>query len=94
MVVRQRDNTAAMRHTEATIVQLGEIYQQFSFLVKEQGEMVTRIDTNLEDAGLNVDFAHTELVEFLRQLSTRRAFMLKVFATLLVVFCLFVLFKR
>uniref|UniRef100_A0A5K3FST4 t-SNARE coiled-coil homology domain-containing protein n=1 Tax=Mesocestoides corti TaxID=53468 RepID=A0A5K3FST4_MESCO len=94
MVVRQRDNSAALRHTEATIVQLGEIYQQFSFLVKEQGDLVARIDSNLEDANLNVSFAHDQLAEFLRYVSSRRAFMLKFFAVLMAIFCLFAIFKR
>nr|VZI47467.1 unnamed protein product [Spirometra erinaceieuropaei] len=91
-VIRQRDR--ALRNTEQTIVQLGEIYQQFSFLVKEQGELVTRIDTHLEDAGLNVDLAHNHLVEFMRRISSRRAFMLKLFATLIVVFCIFAFLLR
>ncbi|BHF67433.1 vesicle docking [Sparganum proliferum] len=91
-VIRQRDR--ALRNTEQTIVQLGEIYQQFSFLVKEQGEMVTRIDTHLEDAGLNVDLAHNHLVEFMRRISSRRAFMLKLFATLIIVFCIFAFLLR
>ncbi|VDK86021.1 unnamed protein product [Dibothriocephalus latus] len=91
-VLRQRDR--ALHNTEQTIVQLGEIYQQFSFLVKEQGEMVTRIDTLLEDAGLNVDLAHNHLVEFMRRISSRRAFMLKLFATLIIVFCIFAFLLR
>lgn len=94
MVVRQRDNAAAIRSTEATIVQLGEIYQQFSYLVKEQGDMVTRIDTNLDDGGLNVEYAHSQLVDFLRHLSSRRGFMLKFFVVLLLIFGLLVLIKR
>ncbi|VDP85038.1 unnamed protein product, partial [Echinostoma caproni] len=50
--VRQRD--AAMRRVESTIVQLGEIYQQFSSLVREQGDLVTRIDSQTEEAELNM----------------------------------------
>uniref|UniRef100_A0A0X3P0T1 t-SNARE coiled-coil homology domain-containing protein n=1 Tax=Schistocephalus solidus TaxID=70667 RepID=A0A0X3P0T1_SCHSO len=91
-VIRQRDR--ALNKTEQTIVQLGEIYQQFSFLVKEQGELVTRIDTHLEDAGLNVDLAHNHLVDFMRRISSRRAFMLKLFATLIIVFCIFAFLLR
>ncbi|KAM3172746.1 hypothetical protein ACTXT7_013908 [Hymenolepis weldensis] len=98
MVVRQREapsaNATAIRRTEATIVQLGQIYEQFAFLVREQADVVMRIDGNVEDAAANVDFAHGSLVEFLRNISNRRAFMFKFFAILLAVFCLFAIFKR
>lgn len=99
MVVRQREATsttsaAAIRHTEATIVQLGQIYEQFAFLVREQADVVMRIDGHVEDAAINVDLAQGSLVEFLRHISERRAFMLKFFAVLLAIFCLFALFKR
>lgn len=97
MVVRQREAPSAsastIRHTEATIVQLGQIYEQFAYLVREQAEVVTRIDGNVEDAAANVDFAHGSLVEFLRHVSGRRAFMFKFFAILLTIFCLFAIFK-
>ena len=95
MVVRQREATSSsIRHTEATILQLGQIYEQFAYLVREQADVVMRIDGHVEDAMTNVDFAHGSLVEFLRHISKRRAFMLKFFAVLLFVFCLFALFKR
>ncbi|VDO00443.1 unnamed protein product [Rodentolepis nana] len=98
MVVRQREaqseNATSIRQTEATIVQLGQIYEQFAFLVREQADVVMRIDGNVEDAAANVDFAHVSLVEFLRHISGRRAFMLKFFAVLLAIFVLFAIFKR
>nr|CDS22111.1 syntaxin 5 [Echinococcus granulosus] len=99
MVVRQREATsatsaAAIRHTEATIVQLGQIYEQFAFLVREQADVVMRIDGHVEDAAANVDLAHGSLVEFLQHVSERRAFILKFFTVLLAIFCLFALFKR
>ncbi|KAL5105467.1 Syntaxin-5 [Taenia crassiceps] len=99
MVVRQREATsttsaAAIRHTEATIVQLGQIYEQFAFLVREQADVVMRIDGHVEDAAANVDLAHGSLVEFLRHVSERRAFMIKFFSVLLAIFCLFALFRR
>ncbi|VDM27988.1 unnamed protein product [Hydatigera taeniaeformis] len=97
MVVRQREaSTSAMaiRHTEATIVQLGQIYEQFAFLVREQADVVMRIDGHVDDAVTNVDLAHGNLIQFLRHVSERRAFMLKFFAVLLAIFCLFTLFRR
>ncbi|CAL8101205.1 unnamed protein product [Calicophoron daubneyi] len=85
--VRQRD--ASMKHVESTIVQLGEIYQQFSSLVMEQAEVVTRIDSNVEDTELNIGSAHEHLLAFLRSASARRSFMLKVFGVILICFIIF-----
>ncbi|KAA0201164.1 tRNA (guanine(46)-N(7))-methyltransferase [Fasciolopsis buskii] len=85
--VRQRD--AAMKRVESTIVQLGEIYQQFSSLVREQGDLVTRIDSQTEEADLNIGAAHEQLIAYFRSISTRRAFMVKVFIAILLCFVLF-----
>ncbi|THD22487.1 tRNA (guanine(46)-N(7))-methyltransferase [Fasciola hepatica] len=85
--VRQRD--AAMKRVESTIVQLGEIYQQFSTLVREQGDLVTRIDSQTEEADLNIGAAHEQLIAYLRSVSTRRAFIIKVFVAILLCFIVF-----
>ncbi|GAA35142.2 tRNA (guanine-N7-)-methyltransferase [Clonorchis sinensis] len=73
--VRQRD--ANLKRVESTIIQLGEIYQQFSTLVQEQGDMVMRIDSNTEETELNIGSAHEHLLVYLRGVTARRAFMVK-----------------
>ncbi|TGZ62933.1 hypothetical protein CRM22_007184 [Opisthorchis felineus] len=90
--VRQRD--ANLKRVESTIIQLGEIYQQFSTLVQEQGDMVMRIDSNTEETELNIGSAHEHLLVYLRGVTARRAFMVKVFVTLLICFFLFAWLRR
>ncbi|KAF6779457.1 hypothetical protein AHF37_01329 [Paragonimus kellicotti] len=85
--IRQRD--ATIKRVESTIVQLGEIYQQFSTLVHEQSDIVTRIDSSTDEAEMNVGSAHEHLLLYFRTISSRRAFMLKVFAVIFICFLLF-----
>ncbi|CAI2353864.1 unnamed protein product [Caenorhabditis sp. 36 PRJEB53466] len=62
-----RSNTMAT--IEGSISELGQIFSQLATLVSEQGEMITRIDSNVEDTALNIDMAHTELTRFLQILA-------------------------
>ncbi|XP_036320725.1 syntaxin-5-like isoform X2 [Rhagoletis pomonella] len=56
---QQRAET--MQNIESTIVELGGIFQQSAHMVKEQEETVERIDTNIQDAELNIEVAHVFL---------------------------------
>ena len=44
-------------------VELGGIFTQLAHMVKEQEEMVQRIDSNVEDTALNVDMGHNEILK-------------------------------
>ncbi|CAH8647702.1 unnamed protein product [Schistosoma intercalatum] len=85
--VRQRD--AAIRRVESTIVQLGEIYQQFSTLVQEQNDLVLRIDSQTDNVEMNISEAHAQLLVFMRRISAQRGLLIKVFITLILCFVVF-----
>lgn len=85
-----RSNTMAT--IEGSISELGQIFSQLASLVSEQGEMITRIDSNVEDTALNIDMAHSELVRYLQNISKNRWLMIQVFGVLMVFFVVFVLF--
>ena len=53
----------AMHTIESTIVELGGIFSQLATMVKEQEEMVARIYDNTEQAVLDVDGGHNELLK-------------------------------
>ena len=53
----------AMHTIESTIVELGGIFTQLAHMVKEQQEMVERIDSNVEDTALNVEMGHNEILK-------------------------------
>ena len=70
VTVTQQDNDSyyasradAMHTIESTIVELGGIFTQLAHMVKEQQEMVERIDSNVEDTALNVDMGHQEILK-------------------------------
>ncbi|CAI2735007.1 unnamed protein product [Schistosoma spindalis] len=85
--VRQRD--AAIRRVESTIVQLGEIYQQFSTLVQEQNDLVLRIDSQTDNVEMNISEAHEQLLVFMRRISAQRGLLIKAFITLILCFVVF-----
>ncbi|KAI9564563.1 hypothetical protein GHT06_008302 [Daphnia sinensis] len=82
----------AVQSIESTIVELGGIFQQLALMVREQEEMVQRIDSNVDDAQLNVEAAHDELLRYFRSVSSNRWLMLKVFGVVLVFILIFAVF--
>ncbi|EFX88848.1 hypothetical protein DAPPUDRAFT_41202 [Daphnia pulex] len=82
----------AVQSIESTIVELGGIFQQLALMVREQEEMVQRIDSNVDDAQLNVEAAHDELLRYFRSVSSNRWLMLKVFGVVLVFVVIFAIF--
>ncbi|CAK9810692.1 Syx5 [Anthophora quadrimaculata] len=81
-----------MQNIESTIVELGGIFQQLAHMVKEQEEMVERIDSNIEDTELNVEAAHAEILKYFQSVTNNRWLMIKIFAVLIFFFIFFVVF--
>lgn len=81
-----------MQNIESTIVELGGIFQQLAHMVKEQEEMVERIDSNIEDTEMNVEAAHTEILKYFQSVTNNRWLMIKIFAVLIFFFIFFVVF--
>lgn len=88
--LHQRAET--MQNIESTIVELGGIFQQLAHMVKEQEEMVERIDTNVADAELNIDAAHAQILKYFQSVTSNRWLMIKIFAVLIFFFIFFVVF--
>ncbi|CAD6999552.1 syntaxin-5 [Ceratitis capitata] len=88
--VQQRAET--MQNIESTIVELGGIFQQLAHMVKEQEETVERIDTNIQDAEMNIEAAHGEILKYFQTVSKNRWLMIKIFAVLIFFFIFFVVF--
>jgi len=81
-----------MQNIETTIVELGGIFQQLAHMVKEQEEMIQRIDANVEDVQTNVEGAHGEILKYFQSVTSNRWLMIKVFGVLIFFFILFVVF--
>jgi syntaxin 5 len=83
----QEIRAETMQNIESTIVELGGIFQQLAHIVKEQDEMVLRIDTNVQETELNVEAGHIEIVKYFQNFTSDRWLMIKIFAVL-IFFCL------
>ncbi|XP_023347194.1 syntaxin-5-like [Eurytemora carolleeae] len=81
-----------MHTIESTIVELGGIFSQLAHMVKEQEEMVQRIDSNVEDTLFNVELGHNEILKYFQSVTSNRWLMVKIFAVLIFFFLLFVVF--
>lgn len=73
----------AVREVESTIVELGQIFNQLATMVSEQGELVERIDANVEDTVVNMDAGQNQLLLYYNSIAGNRALILKVFGVLL-----------
>ncbi|XP_050673971.1 syntaxin-5 [Leptidea sinapis] len=88
--VKQRAET--MHNIESTIVELGGIFQQLAHMVKEQDETIGRIDANIQEAEMNVEAGHREIMKYFQNITGNRALMFKVFGVLVFFFIFFVVF--
>jgi len=82
----------AMQNIESTIVELGGIFNQLATMIKEQEEIMVRIDSNVEEAGMNVEQGHSEILKYFQSVSSNRWLMVKIFGVLIFFFIFFVIF--
>jgi len=84
--------TEAVESIEQTIVELQGIFQQLATIVAEQGEMMQRIDANVDMAVANVGGAQEQLIKYLQKISGNRWLVVKVFLVLIIFVIIFVVF--
>lgn len=53
---------------------------------------VCRIDSNVDDATVNIESAHSEILKYFQSVSSSRWLMIKIFAVLIIFFIIFVVF--
>ena len=82
----------AMQNIESTIVDLGGIFQQLAHIIKEQEEVMLHIEDNVDNAALNIEGGHSEILKYFQKVSENRWLMVKVFGVLIFFFIFFVIF--
>lgn len=75
---------------ESTIVELSGMYARMANMVAEQGEIVGRIDDDMDIAQSNIEAGQNELLKYFKTMSGNRSLILKLFAILVVLIFLFV----
>lgn len=86
-----QQRNSAVETIEATINEVGNLFQQLATMVTEQGETIQRIDQNVEDIDMNISGAQRELLKYYAHILNNRWFFLKIFGVLLIFFFLWVL---
>ncbi|KAJ0402042.1 hypothetical protein ATCC90586_010190 [Pythium insidiosum] len=66
------------------------MYTRMATMVAEQGEIISRIDDDMNIAQANVEAAHGELLKLYSMVSSNRSLIIKIFIVLLLVIFLFV----
>ncbi|CAI5740657.1 unnamed protein product [Hyaloperonospora brassicae] len=77
---------------ESHIVDIGQLFGRLSTLINEQGDLVRRIDDNVEESLLTVSSGEHELLKYFSSLSNNRLLALKVSAILLIFLIFFMFF--
>jgi len=86
------NRSETMQNIEQTIIELGDIFTQLATMVRQQEELVHRIDANVDEATQHIEGAHTELLKYLRSVTSNRWLIIKVFAVLIIFFLIFIVF--
>ncbi|KAL7492144.1 hypothetical protein ACHAWT_001336 [Skeletonema menzelii] len=74
---------ASARLAEKSIAELGVMFTKISTLISQQGEVLERIEDDVEAAGLDIDAGHDELVKVYGMTKGNRGLILKVFGILI-----------
>ncbi len=80
-----RARAADARAVETSIVELGAMFTRMAALVGEQGDVLARIEADVEEAGGNVDAGQAELSKYYTSVKANRGFILRLFAALVFV---------
>lgn len=90
----QTQQLRAIEQIQQTLVTLGQMFSQFSMLVQIQGEQIERIDNQVMQTQSNIDRAQEQLLQYVKDLTSNRSLIMKLFgvtAGFLVVFVMFFL---
>ena len=78
-----KNRAAQARLAEKSIAELGVMFTKMSSLISQQGEVLERIEDDVEAAGLDIDAGHDELVKVYGMTKGNRGLILKVFGILI-----------
>jgi syntaxin 5 len=78
----QKHREQEVNAMQSTLAELGGLFQRFGALVSQQGEMIERIDANVEVAAGNIGEAHSNIQKYQRSMKGNRGLIIKTFAVL------------
>ena len=85
-----QERAEAMTEIEGTIMEVQDIFIEMAGLINQQGENITRIDENVENAESSVILAGGELQKALKNIQSNKWLMLKIAGILMAFFIIFI----
>jgi syntaxin 5 len=82
----------AVTEVEQTIGELGQLFKRLATMIQAQGEMVERIDDDVENAVSNTESGRNQLVKAYEYASSNRGLFMKLGAIAVIFILIFVLF--
>ena len=67
---------------KSTLAELGGMFQRFTSIVAEQGELIERIDQNTEEANVNVEEGGNQILKYRKSIVGNRGLIIKTFAVI------------
>jgi len=92
--IAQQHRALAAQAVEKTISELSEMFNKVASLVHEQGESISVIDSNLDEAQSGVEAGQSELLKYFNNLSGERALIIKIFLVLICLGSFFIVWWR
>ena len=96
------ERAQAVQDIEAHMTELGSIFERLSTTITEQGEMIDRLDDNLDAAEVNVNMGYQEIVKYgqnvyemdkdLMSSFSNRSLIMKLFGVLIFFIIFFLIF--
>ena len=77
------DRANMVEQVESHVVELGQIFHQLADIVREQEDMLGRVDDNVQETMVNVTGAHEQFLQYYRNISSDRNLMMRMFAVLI-----------
>lgn len=78
----QKHREAEVSQMQSTLAEIGEMFQKFGTAVASQGELIGRIDNNVEESLGHIGEAHEQILKYRNSMIGDRGMMLKVFGVL------------
>ena len=89
-----KNRAAQARLAEKSIAELGVMFTKMSSLISQQGEVLERIEDDVEAAGLDIDAGHDELVKVYGMTKGNRGLIIKIFGILIFLIIFMKLYER
>eukprot|EP01114_Cavostelium_apophysatum_P019005 TRINITY_DN5996_c0_g1_i1.p1 TRINITY_DN5996_c0_g1~~TRINITY_DN5996_c0_g1_i1.p1 ORF type:complete len:291 (+),score=55.60 TRINITY_DN5996_c0_g1_i1:79-951(+) len=89
---QRESRTGAVEKIESTIGEIGKMFQQLAGIVAEQGEVLNRIDANVEDTVANASSAQNHLLKYKNAISSYRGLIIRLFIVTAIIVVLLMYF--